>query len=310
MNEVNKTLSKESSSWDKYYNESGLPVICSKQDIDYLYRGPEYPNVNLEAYEALKKLKLLNKQSKFLEIGCGNSDIGLRVGVNEKYKKTALIDFSSKIKEFIEGVISIAKVKNVLFYRDDALKYRLDEKFDVIYSAGLLDHFDNDADVNRVILNNIRHLKVEGYYVSIEPIDSTFNRIMTQTKNVPENNIIIRFFHENEIKDFFINNGLAIVYHQKVAISIRPHVIKNAINDISMVTLLCLLPKLIIYYINLTLYRMLFGNKLKSLRDKNPVTRLLFKPLYVAWKLVRYIFRKYGKISGDYVITIGKKDGK
>ncbi|MDY6787462.1 MAG: class I SAM-dependent methyltransferase [candidate division WOR-3 bacterium] len=101
-----------------------------------------------------------SRKKRVIEIGCGfGSNIRL---INSKYDnvETHALDFSSKAIEIISEEIGNTYVADC---RDTKLP---DNHFDIVYSAGLLEHFRNERPIVREFR---RIIKKGGYVITFVP---------------------------------------------------------------------------------------------------------------------------------------------
>ena len=141
--------------WDKVWEEHSLPQIFKTQcnpyyvDIldDFFHKYLPYDN-NLE----------------FLEFGCApgkwlhyfHAEFGYRVSG---------LDNSQTGLEMTRKNLEILGVESAL-YSGDVLSYKFDKKFDVIFSDGLVEHFDPPT---HIIQKHLQALKTKGYLIIAVP---------------------------------------------------------------------------------------------------------------------------------------------
>ena len=146
---MKKTLTKKVWSKDSYYK------VAEQGSLDF-----EHP--------AMKLLVKLAKNSKnILDMGCGE---GTRLGkIIDKKQKGTGVDISTK-------AIDLAKKKfpKLNFAVGDLEKLPFaNKKFDLVYSAFVLEHLDNPG---KVIKEGIRVLKKEGMLLMVAPNFGAPNR--------------------------------------------------------------------------------------------------------------------------------------
>lgn len=134
--ENNKSLphSLSSSDWGKIYNVSILDNIV--QDL----------NQNKLSWQSKELIKLSSTGTNILEIGCGSG--ATSVYLAKELRKVTAIDFSEEsitLTNALADRMNIDK-KNLKTYLLDAQKELpfVDNQFDIIFQAGLLEHFEKD----------------------------------------------------------------------------------------------------------------------------------------------------------------------
>ena len=135
---------------------------------------------------ALLKYIILNKDSKVLDLGCGNGRWAFLL--KDKIRKYVGVDFSPN---FIEKARKKIKESHVEFICAPAEEYMSEEKFDLILVIGLLTYL-NDEQVIK-LSNNIRKMMTKG------------GRLIVRNVTLGEGNINRKFFNRktNLIEKFF-----------------------------------------------------------------------------------------------------------
>lgn len=279
--------------WDDYYNELNTNNYSIPTQSFF-----DFPTVNRALDKImLEELDLFCEEGKtcgkktILELGCGGANVSLDLARLKLVSKAVLVDFSKKIQRYLNLAINVEELTNVEFIHSDVLSFDYDEQFDIVHSGGLLDHFDGD-DVNAVFRKHIQFCKIGGYVITIVPYNSRFMNYLKEMPNIPEFKLNYKLFEFDEPKTLFENNGLEIVYHDRAAISIRPHVANKRPWSERLQNLLFLF----IHNIGLlwSIYRFLENKGLGNL------VRPFF--LFISDKIL-----EIGKQHGDYLITIGRK---
>jgi 2-polyprenyl-3-methyl-5-hydroxy-6-metoxy-1,4-benzoquinol methylase len=89
----------------------------------------------------------LTKESSLLEVGCGRASLTLSLA--PEIKKLVGVDISEVAVEQTTAYAKEHGIKNATFFVDDCTKLSLTEKFDLVWSQGLLEHFDDPVIVAR-----------------------------------------------------------------------------------------------------------------------------------------------------------------
>ena len=108
--------------------------------------------------------KYFNQHSVFCELGCGSSI--LLSYIAPLVKEVVGIDYSEKSIELSEEFFRQKNIINARFLIDDCRNLYIKEKFDIIWSEGLIEHFTNPA---RVIAEHVKIIKDNGHTVISAP---------------------------------------------------------------------------------------------------------------------------------------------
>lgn len=151
-----------------------------KKDIRQLYNKEDWirwhknttlpQRVNLKAYPFMKLDFLFKKylpkgNYRFLEVGAAPGRYSIYFHEHFGYKAHC-IDYSKVGCELIRKNLEMAGVKGKVYDQDILDNDLKSESFDVIFSAGLIEHFDDPAP----IISELGHLlKKNGYIVTTIP---------------------------------------------------------------------------------------------------------------------------------------------
>ncbi|MFQ5621292.1 MAG: class I SAM-dependent methyltransferase [Candidatus Nanoarchaeia archaeon] len=100
----------------------------------------------------LHKIGKHAKVDAFCELGCGTSSLLAKIA--KTCKKVVGIDNSDKALERSRRFFKTQGVTNGEFIKDDALDLKIEERFDTVWSQGLIEHFEDPAKVVQ------QHLKI------------------------------------------------------------------------------------------------------------------------------------------------------
>ena len=159
--------------YDLLIENGNDPVLDCKELADYMdkWDGKEFINLlNLDAYKTV------------LEIGCGTGRIAKKI-INQ-CKKYVGIDISSK-------TINVARkhfkdFNNAFFINEDFLKYKVNQKYDAIFSTLTFMHI---KDKEKALINVFNLLKNKGEFIlSIDKnqqdfVDTGYSRISVYPDN-------------------------------------------------------------------------------------------------------------------------------
>ncbi len=115
----------------------------------------------------------INKNTKILELGCGSSTTSLYIA--PKIKQFTGLDTSNEALSLSKLNAKKLNVKNAKFVKGDCFHIPFkDNSFDIVWSQGLLEHFDNPQG----IMNEaIRTTKKNGYIITIVPATFSFHKL-------------------------------------------------------------------------------------------------------------------------------------
>lgn len=117
-------------SWEKYWKAqySSVNVINFGRQI-----------YNFFLFRFLKKH--INKRTDFLELGCGTASLGLII--TKKNTSYTGFDFAKNALHQAQANFKKAGCKNYHFELRNVSNFECEKKFDVVWSQGLIEHFDN-----------------------------------------------------------------------------------------------------------------------------------------------------------------------
>ncbi|TCL64737.1 methyltransferase family protein [Hydrogenispora ethanolica] len=148
---VNKTL------WHKQYEQMKI------EELVKLAKQPQ--EFQLALRDIIKSVKKSSNPSKIIEIGCGNGITSLILDNNfEKY----LLDYDPKAIELAKELFNLFNQQAQFFTSDMFDMPFVDEYFDIVFNAGVIEHFSFEDRVSA--LNEYsRVLKENGLLVIAFP---------------------------------------------------------------------------------------------------------------------------------------------
>lgn len=149
MNRTKKLTTKEN--WDKVWKEHSLPQVINIQNDPYYVKILD---------DFFHKYLPKNNDFEFLELGCAPGR-WLHYFHKEFGYKISGLDSSSIGFELTKKNLEILNVKANLYF-DDILFFNSDKKFDVVFSFGLIEHFDPPTEI---IDKHIESIKPNGYLI-------------------------------------------------------------------------------------------------------------------------------------------------
>jgi SAM-dependent methyltransferase len=225
-----------------------------------------------------------------IELGCGGGTVSFQLLRYGFIDKSVLVDFSNKIRDHVEKVIDVEGF-NAEFKKANVLEFRSKEKFDIVYSGGLLDHFDGKR-LDSVFKKHVGLCKKGGCIVTVVPYNSRLMKMVSEMKDIPESKLRYKLFEHEEIQEFYKKNKLDIIYHARHAVSIRPHIV----NKRSLEERLDNWPLVLIHNIGY------IWKVYEFLEREFP--KLCPKKLF---EFISDCVLCYGMMHGDYLVTIARK---
>lgn len=149
--------------WTKYWDRYGdffwmLGVWRKKAVYNYLLRDVDLKN------------------TKILELGSGSGINSLTVAKILNGDRITLVDFNERAIEISKKLIEESDAQSdtslhVKYLKKDVLKLKLDEKFDVVHSDGLVEHFYGKDRIS-VFKKHVDFCKTGGFIIIIAPYKS------------------------------------------------------------------------------------------------------------------------------------------
>jgi len=140
--------------WAKYdYSES----FWNKIFLNKVWKG----------YLKLLSGVKLRKGLKILELGSGTGFNSLRLAKEYGASKVILVDFNQEALDSARKRFNDAGVK-VKLVKKNVLDFKSTEKFDLVHSQGLIEHFQG-SDLQKIINNHLRLTKRKGHIVLFYP---------------------------------------------------------------------------------------------------------------------------------------------
>jgi 2-polyprenyl-3-methyl-5-hydroxy-6-metoxy-1,4-benzoquinol methylase len=140
--------------WDKIWKNRKTPLMIT---IDI---GREIYNIFFRLF--LKKY--LNEKTEMIELGSGTSSLGISIA--PKIKSYTGIDISNEALKLAKNLAKKENVKNTFFEIDDCTDLKTKKKYDLVWSQGLIEHFDKPKDI---VVQHVKVCKKGGYCVISVP---------------------------------------------------------------------------------------------------------------------------------------------
>lgn len=188
--------------WDQIWGSYPLPqVFKGKNNLYYVERLDDFFHKHLPE----------NKQYEFLELGCAPGRWMHYFHVEFGYATSGL-DSSQTGMEVTKRNLELLNV-NANLYFGDVLNYSFDKKYDVVFSIGLIEHFNPPTEI---IEKHINLTKEGGYTViAIPNIKYSLYYYLQKIvkKEVLENHVLL---NKRELQEFF--NQQSIIACQYVGV--------------------------------------------------------------------------------------------
>ena len=215
--DVFKNDSSENFDWETYFSLENSDVVIKQVDfgrIIFKLREHLKEDKFLMTFVLSKLMRCLLegirlKNPKILELGAATGFL-TRWLISRHGGKGVLVDKSNaSLKAYNEMKDSIKK--HITYITKDLFTLSLDEKFDLVCSFGLIEHF---VDKESILDAHKRFVASNGIIVILVPLDSPLTRAFLEVH--PELNLGYReLLSEKELKRILKQNGLEILKIQK-----------------------------------------------------------------------------------------------
>lgn len=159
--------------WDRVWTTKSL-LMKSLDYMRHVFTESLYQNV-FKPY--------VNKNTRMLEFGCGSSTTSLYIA--PKIKEFVGLDNSDEALRLSKLNAKRLNVKDAKFVKGDCFKAPFkDNSFDIVWSQGLLEHFDNPQGIMDEAIRTCRH---GGHIITIVPASFSFHKpwyVMTRPKSL------------------------------------------------------------------------------------------------------------------------------
>lgn len=116
--------------------------------------------------------RYLTKESRFLELGSGTSSLLIQIA--PKVKEAVGLDITEASIKLSEDVARKAGTTNTHFILGDCLTYPFKEEYDVVWSQGLMEHFQDPVSIAR---SHYRALKPGGVALISVPYRYSYHHV-------------------------------------------------------------------------------------------------------------------------------------
>lgn len=109
--------------------------------------------------------KSLGESASITELGCGTGSLGFLLSASVRHYVG--IDISSQAIDQARSSLQKSHISNISFICADLLSLKISEQFDVVWSQGLLEHFEDEK---KVILAHLSFARPGGIVVMSVPM--------------------------------------------------------------------------------------------------------------------------------------------
>jgi len=131
------------------------------------------------AYQKLLDKARFKTSISILELGSGTGYTSLQIAKKIPTKKITLVDNNNKMLDVSRKTLRLAKCKKE-FINKDLFHLDLKEKFDLVHSAGLVEHFGGQKK-ERIFNLHAQLTKPGGYCIIYAPTPTASYRILRKT---------------------------------------------------------------------------------------------------------------------------------
>ncbi len=145
------------SDWDQYAHYTPSNPLVRWFFLDPMYRG----------YRDLLKQTDFNGPISVLELGAGTGYTTLRLCESLPIRKITLVDSNGSMLQTARRTLAAVECEKA-FIQENVLKFPLEEPFDLVHSAGLVEHFET-PDRRRLLRVHADHTGPGGYCIVYAP---------------------------------------------------------------------------------------------------------------------------------------------
>ncbi len=206
-------LSKEGFEWDMFFSKDRNKELinsCDKEKLFFQIRELlKEDKFRLSFSFTRLMLELLSTEKiksnpKILELGAATGFLS-RWLLNQYGGRATLVDKSEEAFNSF-SLIKDTVVKNISYLREDIFDLSLDQKYDIVGSFGLIEHF---MDKTSIIEQHKKYVAEDGVIIISVPTDTVLTRVFMEMH--PELNLGYReLLKESELINILENGGLKV----------------------------------------------------------------------------------------------------
>lgn len=178
--------------------------------------------INKLGEEACWKIydKLLNKTNlrklkkvKIIELGSGSGAITRKILIKYPNSGAILIDYSTEALEYSKKNTEIELINRIKFINADVINYNSNNKYDLVHSGGLIEHFSGDLQ-DKIIQKHLDLCAENGFIIIMVPAPVFWYKIMRlifeTTGRWPKH--FEKPLSLIELKELCYKNGIQVLY--------------------------------------------------------------------------------------------------
>lgn len=137
--------------------------ISTIQRIAFMFSGQDFIGAAIRHCHFVRCLRMLHTPlTSVLDAGCGTGDYTFYIAEKNPQWNITACDISKQILKKNKEIQNIIGLKNIVFSYKDLLFFKEKDKYDFIYSIGVLIYFSKEETKN-ILLHLTKSLKYGGY---------------------------------------------------------------------------------------------------------------------------------------------------
>ncbi len=158
--------------WDNYCHNDPANFFVRKFFLDAMF----------SAYRELLERAIFKTPISILELGAGTGYSSLRISERIPTRKITLIDNNPNMLDISKKTLRSANCEKAFINRN-LFDLALEEKFDLVHSAGLVEHFEGEAQ-ERVFRLHAQLTKPGGYCIIYAPTPTSSYKFLRKFAEV------------------------------------------------------------------------------------------------------------------------------
>jgi cyclopropane fatty-acyl-phospholipid synthase-like methyltransferase len=155
--------------WNRYVNNKPSNFLVRSFFLDTVSN----------AYTKLLKKASLNEPVSILELGSGTGYTNLKLSQALPTKKIVLIDLNRHMLNISKQTLRPVNCEKI-FINQNFLEFKLKEKFDLVHSQGVVEHFQGENQ-KKLFSLHMQLLKPGGYCIIFAPTPTITYRLLRKT---------------------------------------------------------------------------------------------------------------------------------
>jgi len=206
-------LNNESFDWNKFFDSQNIEKYLNQSDFKriVLELRQHFNEKKANMTFVLGKM-LLNIFSNISIVNPNILELGAGIGFLSRFLlnyiggNSLLVDnCDGAYKRFLD--IGTSLNRNLKYHQEDIFNLKLEQKYDIICSFGLIEHF---SDKRKILDAHKKYLTDKGYILLLVPLDTILSRVYWIIH--PEKNFGYReLLTTDEVKQIVKENGLKLI---------------------------------------------------------------------------------------------------